>query len=52
MDPRRFAALIILDGWGINPREDYNAIAQARGLLQSLFGTQSEVIRRHAQSNE
>jgi 2,3-bisphosphoglycerate-independent phosphoglycerate mutase len=26
----RFTALIILDGWGLNPRSEYNAVAQAQ----------------------
>ena len=29
MPTKRFVALIILDGWGINPRQDYNAVAIA-----------------------
>jgi 2,3-bisphosphoglycerate-independent phosphoglycerate mutase len=34
----RPAALIILDGWGINPNEQYNAVKQARTpYLDSLF---------------
>ncbi len=35
----RPAALIILDGWGLNPREDGNAIKHANTpFLKSLFG--------------
>lgn len=34
----RPTALIILDGWGVNPREEYNAIKQAHTpYLDSLF---------------
>lgn len=29
MSKSRFAALIILDGWGLNPRNDHNAVALA-----------------------
>jgi 2,3-bisphosphoglycerate-independent phosphoglycerate mutase len=29
MSDSRFSALIILDGWGLNPRKDYNAVALA-----------------------
>jgi 2,3-bisphosphoglycerate-independent phosphoglycerate mutase len=29
MSDSRFSALIILDGWGLNPRQDHNAIALA-----------------------
>ncbi len=29
MSKSRFVALIILDGWGLNPRTDYNAVALA-----------------------
>ncbi|MGE5549014.1 MAG: 2,3-bisphosphoglycerate-independent phosphoglycerate mutase [Bacteroidota bacterium] len=38
--PHNLAALIILDGWGINPRREGNAIAQARTpYLDSLFAS-------------
>ncbi|MDA0745145.1 MAG: 2,3-bisphosphoglycerate-independent phosphoglycerate mutase [bacterium] len=30
MPGKRFVALIILDGWGLNPREDHNAVALAQ----------------------
>lgn len=29
MSNSRFSALIILDGWGLNPKQEYNAVAQA-----------------------
>ena len=29
MSNKRFVALIILDGWGLNPRRDHNAVALA-----------------------
>ena len=41
MAQNRFCALIILDGWGINPRQDYNAVAMAEtptmDRLQSTY---------------
>ena len=30
MSNQRFVALIILDGWGLNPRKDHNAVALAK----------------------
>ncbi|MBT3603317.1 MAG: 2,3-bisphosphoglycerate-independent phosphoglycerate mutase, partial [Candidatus Latescibacteria bacterium] len=29
MSDSRFSALIILDGWGLNPKQDHNAVALA-----------------------
>ncbi|MDA0709023.1 MAG: 2,3-bisphosphoglycerate-independent phosphoglycerate mutase [bacterium] len=40
MSDSRFAALIILDGWGLNPRSDYNAVALADTPTMDRIATQ------------
>ncbi len=39
MPPHRFVALIILDGWGLNPRQDHNAVALADTPTMDRIGS-------------